>query len=154
VTSDARCEVWFYHLERSSLDQVLPELLEKTLKRGWRALVRAAAQDRLDHLDSWLWAYRDDSFLAHGLDGEPQATQQPILLTLREGNPNGAKALFLIDDAPTGALDPFDRCMIVFDGRDQAAVTSARTRWSSLKGAGHPVAYWKQGESRGWERSA
>ena len=22
------CEVWFYHLERSSLDQILPELLE------------------------------------------------------------------------------------------------------------------------------
>ena len=34
------CEVWFYHLERTSLDQALPELLEKTLARGWKALVR------------------------------------------------------------------------------------------------------------------
>ncbi|MDB5454933.1 MAG: polymerase chi subunit HolC, partial [Caulobacter sp.] len=34
------CDVWFYHLERSALEQVLPELLEKTLGRGWRALVR------------------------------------------------------------------------------------------------------------------
>ena len=31
------CEVWFYHLERTALDQALPELLEKTLAKGWRA---------------------------------------------------------------------------------------------------------------------
>ena len=36
------CEVWFYHLERSGVDQVLPELLDKTLAKGWKALVRAA----------------------------------------------------------------------------------------------------------------
>jgi DNA polymerase III subunit chi len=154
VSEAAKCEVWFYHLERSSLDQILPELLEKTLKKGWRALVRASGQDRLESLDSWLWAYRDDSFLAHGLETEPQAARQPILLTLGESNPNGAKALFLIDDAAPGELSEFERCMIVFDGRDDAAVGSARVRWSRLKTQGHPVAYWKQGELRGWERSA
>ena len=36
----AACEVWFYHLERTALDQALPELLEKTLPEGWKALVR------------------------------------------------------------------------------------------------------------------
>ena len=35
-------EIWFYHLERSTLDQVLPTLLEKTLERGWRALIKSA----------------------------------------------------------------------------------------------------------------
>ena len=154
MPDDAACEVWFYHLERSSLEQVLPELLEKTLNKGWRAVVRATDQDRLDHLDSWLWAYRDDSFLAHGLDSEPQAAKQPVLLTLGEDNPNGAKAMVLVDDAPPGDLCRFERCMIVFDGRDPAAVLGARATWTRLKAAGHPVAYWKQGESRGWERSA
>ena len=37
------CEVWFYHLERQGLDQVLPALLERTLQKGWRARVRAAS---------------------------------------------------------------------------------------------------------------
>ena len=45
--SDAKPEIWFYHLERSTLDQVLPGLLEKTLQRGWRALVRGAVAHRL-----------------------------------------------------------------------------------------------------------
>ena len=40
------CEVWFYHLERTSLDQALPELLEKTLARGWKAVVRTAFKPR------------------------------------------------------------------------------------------------------------
>ncbi|WP_395651934.1 DNA polymerase III subunit chi, partial [Brevundimonas sp.] len=44
-------EFWFYHLERSSLDQVLPELLDRTLKRGWRALVKVADAHRLEDID-------------------------------------------------------------------------------------------------------
>jgi DNA polymerase III subunit chi len=148
------CEVWFYHLERASLEQVLPELLEKTLARGWKALVRAASQDRIDHLDSWLWAYRDDSFLAHGVVAEPLAERQPILLTTGEENANGAEALFLIDDAPAASLADFERCILIFDGRDKDALAAARGRWSGFKKAGHEVAYWKQGETRGWERQA
>ena len=29
-------EIRFYHLTRKTLEQVLPELLEKTLARGWQ----------------------------------------------------------------------------------------------------------------------
>ena len=76
--SDAKPEIWFYHLERSTLDQVLPGLLEKTLQRGWRALVRGAVAHRLDDIDEHLWTYRDDSFLPHGQASEPHAARQPI----------------------------------------------------------------------------
>ncbi|MGE4244780.1 MAG: DNA polymerase III subunit chi, partial [Parvibaculaceae bacterium] len=31
-------EVLFYHLERQTLEAVLPRLLEKTIERGWRAV--------------------------------------------------------------------------------------------------------------------
>src|SRR6185369_5333042 len=92
-------EVWFYHLERTALDQALPELLEKTLAKGWRALVRSPAPERLEHLDGWLWSWRDDSFLPHGVAGEPQAARQPVLLSTGEANDNHANALFLIDGA-------------------------------------------------------
>ena len=65
----AACEVWFYHLERTGLDQALPELLQKTLARG--------EQHRL-----------------------------------------------------------------------------ARRRWATLKGAGHPVSYWRQSDQGRWEKQA
>ena len=152
--TDGACEVWFYHLERTSLDQALPDLLEKTLARGWRALVRSTARERVDHLDGWLWSYRDDSFLPHGRDDEPFPERQPVLITTAMENANGADALFLIDDAEPGDIGPFARCVVLFDGRDEAAVAAARRRWSGFKAAGAAVSYWRQGESGGWRKEA
>ena len=151
---DSSCEVWFYHLERTSLDQALPELLEKTLARGWKALVRATERDRVDHLDGWLWSYRDDAFLPHGRDDEPMAERQPVLITLSMENPNGADALFLIDGAEGGEIGGFKRCLVLFDGRDDAAVAAARRKRSGFKASGAAVSYWRQGESGGWRKEA
>ena len=150
---EATCEVWFYHLERTGLDQALPELLEKTLARSWRALVRTREADRIEHMDGWLWSYRDESFLPHGLAEEPNAARQPVLLTTGEENLNEAHALFLLDGAEPGDLSPFARCVVLFDGRDEAALAVARAQWSQVKGAGYPVSYWKQ-QARGWEKQA
>lgn len=146
-------EVWFYHLERSGPEQVLPELLEKTLGRGWRALVRAPATDRIEHLDGWLWSYRDESFLPHGVADEPQAERQPILLTTSAENRNAAQALFLLDGADFGELEGFERCIVLFDGRDDAALAAARRQWSQAKGKGYSCSYWRQA-ARGWEKQA
>ena len=148
------CEVWFYQLERTGLDQALPELLQRTLARGWRALVRSPDLHRLEHLDGWLWSFRDDAFLPHGLASEPHAARQPVLLTPGEGNPNGAQALFLLDDAEPGALDGFERCLILFDGKDEAATASARVRWSQLKAGTGLVSFWRQSAEGRWEKQS
>jgi DNA polymerase-3 subunit chi len=146
-------EVWFYHLERTGLDQALPELLEKTLARGWKAVVRSPGRQRLEHLDGWLWSYRDDSFLPHAPDDEPGASRQPILLTTGFDGPNAAEALFLVDGAEPGELDGYARCLVLFDGRDEAQLALARAQWSALKAKGLSLSYWKQ-QARGWEKQA
>lgn len=147
------CEVWFYHLERTGLDQALPELLEKTLARGWKAIVRATKSERVEHLDGWLWAYRDESFLPHAPADEPGAARQPILLTTSDENLNGADALFLVDGAEPGELGDYTRCVVLFDGGDEAALATARRQWKSVKAKGLPASYWKQ-QARGWEKQA
>lgn len=154
VSSDPSPEIWFYHLERSTLDQVLPGLLEKTRERGWRAVVRAGDPGLLDDIDERLWTYRDDSFLAHGRAGEPEPARQPILLTAGLENPNGAQALFILDQSELGDTKGFERCFIIFDGRDEAAVAAARVRWKTLKDAGADLAYWKQSPEGRWEKAA
>ena len=148
------CEVWFYHLERTSLDQALPDLLEKTLARGWRALVRCMADERVEHLDGWLWSYRDESFLPHGVEDAPHTDYQPILLTRGVDNPNGAQALFLLDGAEPGPLDEFERCVVLFDGRDETATSAARERWREVKAAGYSASYWRQSEAGAWRKQA
>jgi DNA polymerase-3 subunit chi len=152
--TDTPCEVWFYHLERSSAEQVLPELLEKTLGRGWKALVRGVDKGRLEGLDAHLWTWRDDAFLPHGLATEPMAERQPVLLTDQPDNPNGGDAVFLLDGAEPGDLAGVSRCVLLFDGRDESALAQARGRWAVFKKAGHPVSYWRQGVERGWEKQA
>src|SRR5689334_25151358 len=90
-------EVLFYHLKGQTPEQVLPTLLQKSLARGWRVVVQAASEERVEALDAHLWTYRDDAFLPHGTDREPQTASQPVLLTTRDDNPNGAEVRFLID---------------------------------------------------------
>ena len=147
-------EVWFYHLERTGLDQALPELLEKTLARGWRALVRCAGRDRLEHLDGWLWSYRDDSFLPHGIAEAPEASRQPVLLTTAVDNLNRAQAVFLLDGAEAPPMEGCERCVVLFDGRDPAALTAARERWREVKAQGRPASYWRQSEEGAWRKQA
>ncbi len=147
-------EIWFYHLERSTLGQVLPGLLEKTRERGWTALVRAGDARTLDEIDEHLWTYRDDSFLAHGRANEPHPERQPILLTDRLENPNAAQALFIVDGAELGDTETLERCFIIFDGRDEASLQGARARWKALKDRGANLAYWKQSPEGRWEKAA
>jgi DNA polymerase-3 subunit chi len=145
-------EIWFYHLERSSLEATLPPLLERCLARGWRAIVRGGLRERLEALDVALWTYRDDSFLPHGLDDAPGPERQPVLLTTQGGNPNAAQALFALDGADVGDAAAFARTCLVFDGRDDAALSGARARWKALKQAGAKLAYWRETPDGRWEK--
>lgn len=151
--AEASGEVWFYHLERSTLDQVLPELLDRTLQRGWRARVRVADADQRREIDERLWTWREDSFLAHGLADEPHAERQPILLTGDDANLNRSQALFIVDQSDMSLTEEFERCFIIFDGRDDAALGTARTRWKALKDQGANLAYWKQSAEGRWEKA-
>jgi DNA polymerase-3 subunit chi len=145
-------ELWFYHLERSEIEQALPPLLEKCLQRGWRALVRGGSAERLDALDASLWTYRDESFLPHGRDTEGDPARQPVLLTLADGNANSAQALFVIDGAEPGDLSGFERACLIFDGRDENALNSARMRWKQAKENGIVASYWRESAAGKWEK--
>lgn len=153
MTEAAQTEIWFYHLERSELDQVLPELLDRARQRGWRSLIQCADQNRLSQIDDRLWTWRDDAFLAHGLAGQPHEERQPILLSESGENRNAAQALFIIDGSPLGDTAGLERCFILFDGRDDAALQGARDRWRALKQGDLPLAYWKQDEEGRWTRA-
>jgi DNA polymerase-3 subunit chi len=146
-------EVLFYHLQNLTLDKVLPPLLEKSLQRGWRVVVQSTLEERAEALDAHLWAYRDDSFLPHGTWRMPDAGSQPILLTVEEGNPNGAQVRFLIDNAALPAdADQYERMVLVFDGDDDAALAAAREAWTQCKARGFDVTYWQPDDAGRWQR--
>jgi DNA polymerase-3 subunit chi len=148
-------EVLFYHLQRQPLERVLPLLLEKSLERGWRVVVQAASDERVEALDAHLWTYRDDAFLAHGTYRESEAALQPVLLTVHDDNPNGASVRFLIDGTPVPQdAARYQRIVLLFDGEDDDAVAAARTRWTEVKEQGFEATYWQADENGRWQKKA
>ncbi|MGE0501309.1 MAG: DNA polymerase III subunit chi [Rhizobiaceae bacterium] len=147
-------EVYFYHLTESTLEEALPPLLEKSLQRGWWAVVQTGSEERRDALDAHLWTWREDSFLAHGTDRDTHPEHQPVLLTTGTANMNGAKARFLVDGAEPGDVTTYERTVLIFDGHDEGQLGAARSHWRVLKEAGHEVTYWQQSSERRWERKA
>jgi DNA polymerase III subunit chi len=152
TTANGKTEVLFYHLERQGLESVLPSLVEKTLERGWRAVVQAGSQERLASIDLALWTYKDDSFLAHGQAKDGHAAEQPVFLTTGSEIPNGAGVRFIVDGAETQEFSGFVRIVFMFDGNDADAVARAREQWKAAKGAGCPVTYWQQSAAGKWEK--
>lgn len=152
-------EIWFYHLERTSVEDTLPPLLEKCVERGWRAVVRCADPANLEALDVSLWTYRSNSWLPHGKScgdaGEDD--RQPVLLVhppeLDSDLVLNAPALFLLDGADWTGVAGMERIFVIFDGRDEDAVARARTDWRRAKEAGFRPAYWRQSEDGKWARS-
>lgn len=146
-------EIRFYHLSQISLQQALPELLEKVLERGWRAVVFASSPERVEALTQSLWTYREGSFLPHGnsKDGNPEL--QPIWLTSLDENPNNANVLMLTENMTSENLASFELLCQLFDETEDGAVDAARARWQEYKGQGHVLTYWQQTE-RGWEKRA
>ena len=148
-------EVLFYHLTDTSLERTLPDLLERTLARGWRALVRCGSEQGLAALDDHLWTWRDDAFLPHGTRASAHPAREPVYLTLGEENPNRADVLMLVDGARAGVaeLAAFARACLIFDGADPAAVEAARRDWRAVRDAGLTAVYWAREDGR-WTRKA
>ncbi len=150
-------ETLLHHLERRSPEDVLPGLIEKTLERGWRAVIRCESAERGGRSMALLWTYDDASFLPHAQQGDGDSAKQPVLVTVEEGNANAANVMFFVGGAnPTAwhAVNDLTRVVLMFDGRDAQMLGAARASWKDAKAAGHDVTYWKEMPSGKFEKQA
>jgi DNA polymerase-3 subunit chi len=146
----------FYHIQKQSLEEVLPVLLAKAYDTGNRVCVKTNSEERVAYWNNYLWTYNDESFLPHGSKKDGFAAQQPILLTADSENINDATFLFLTDGAemaPDKAA-AYTRIFNLFDGNSAEALAQARTLWKTYKDADFEVYYWQQNERGKWEQKA
>ncbi len=146
-------EIGFYHLTQTALEPALGQLLSKILASGQRAVVQASSDERVEALTRALWTFQTDSFLPHGSAKDGHAEDQPIYLTAKPERPNGATVLLLVDGAEAEADAGVDRILIMFDGRDQAALGQARHAWKKHQASGDKLVYWQQTERGGWKKA-
>lgn len=151
VRSERLTDILFYHLEQMPLEKVLPQLLEKTLERGWNAVIEVGDDDRAEALDASLWTWNDESFLPHGMTGSDFDAQTPILLTTNGNNPNAAAIRFFVGRAVPDDIGDYQRLVFMFDGHDPDAVAEARQAWKALK-PDNDCTYWQQEASGKWAK--
>ena len=133
-------EVYFYHLERRTLDRCAADparaVAQARLARRGAGGERGARRGA----DTLLWTYREESFLPHGTARDGRAAAHPIYLTAGDDNPNAAQVRFLVDGATLADASPYARVVFIFDGRDADAVARARAKWQAAKARGMPSA--------------
>jgi len=142
----------FYHLLHQPLSHALPKLMSKVNDAGLKAVIKVGTAERMGELDEILWTYSKQSFLPHGHMKSKFPDQHPIYLTTGDENPGRATILILVDNMESDDLTKYDRCLEMFDGTNQEAVTAARARWKTYKEAGHELTYWQQTEQGGWDK--
>lgn len=146
----------FYHLQKSSIENILPKLLEKGYATGKKIVLKIGSEERIDFINNSLWTYDETSFLPHGSKKDGNAEHQPIWLTSDDDNPNGALLLFLIDDAYTDIenVSKYERIFLIFDGNNEISLQKARDFWKQLKSNGKDCFYWQQDEKGAWIQKA
>ena len=149
-------QVDFYHLQKQSLENVLPKLLEKAYATGKPIKVKVGNEDRVEFINSALWSYDEQSFLPHGSKKDGFGEDQPIWISSGDDAPNQAVFLFLVDGATVtpDVLSQYERVFNIFDGNSEAALNQARAFWKELKTSGNTINYWQQDDAGKWNKKA
>lgn len=147
-------EILFYHLTQTTLEKTLPSLVERSIERKWRVSIQFNNETRRDEVDTHLWTFSPQSFIAHGLESDDWSSQQPVVLTCVDNNPNQSTVRFCVEGAICECPSDYERLVIIFDGQNQDQLNSVRQQWKEFKVAGYNLTYWQQNENQKWEKKA
>jgi len=146
-------EIRCYHLNTRTLDQALPEIVQKALSIGHKIMIRAGDDKEVERLSDILWTFRADSFIPHGSKKDGHPDKQPVWLCANNDNANGANVLIVTHGTQMESLDGYTLVCDMFDGRSDDIVIAASARYKTYKDAGYSLTYWQQTD-KGWEQKA
>lgn len=88
--------VKFVKLERQEKTRLLCRLAEEQFSAGKRVLVLVQDDNQAVSLDRFMWTWEKGAFLPHAFNnGSVDCLEEPIVITVREDNPNGAPVLIM-----------------------------------------------------------
>lgn len=125
-------------------------LLRKATGSGAKVVVTADPAF-LQELDAALWSLAPHEFLAHGLEGCPDAVwqQSPVVLaSAAHDTPHHNVLVNLGQDVPDG-FSRFERLIEVVSAEDAADRDAARTRWKHYADRGYAITRHDLAQKRG-----
>ncbi|MBA5723824.1 DNA polymerase III subunit chi [Candidatus Liberibacter sp.] len=136
---------FFFYLSQNWQKDLLL-FLEKSYRSRQRVVVQCGSEEMRDVLNEYLWTWKADSFLPHGVDvGEEGVCSsiQPILLTISSDNANLATVRFFVDNAicRNEDIDLYNKLVFIMDSHSQESLRLARKSWQYLKNQGYKLAF-------------
>ncbi len=125
--------VHFYVIKSGHRDRIACQIVEKAVAQGHRVHVRVADRQAAETMDTQMWTFRDQSFLAHSLGESPSPH---IRVTIHdEWLPQERDVLVnLADDLPED-YESFQRVAEIV-GPDDASKTHGRARFRQYRELG------------------
>jgi len=88
--------VKFAKLERPEKARLLCHLAEEQFNNGKRVLIRVQDDNQAVSLDRFMWTWDKGGFLPHAFNnGSVDCLDEPIVISVRENNPNAAAILIM-----------------------------------------------------------
>lgn len=142
----------YAHSEKTFL-KTAPQLLEKVYESGKRAVVMVD-EVFLDLLDSQLWTYTPLVFLPHGSSKMGYEADQPIWLTSRVENPNGAEVCVLVDSQSPQELQSqgFVRILDLYRKGDKESEDRFAQRCAFYRQQEWSLTIWADSPNGSWEK--
>lgn len=129
--------VEFVKLDRPERARLLCELAEEYHLQGERVLVVVQDDNQGVTLDQFMWTWKKGSFVPHVYDnGAVECLDEPVVITTREMNANGARVL--VAGRPC-SLDFARQFQVVLDFAevyDDALREASRNRFRAFREAG------------------
>ncbi len=147
-------EVRFYHLTKKTLEQALPDLLERVLDLGRKAVIKVANDEAIPLMSKHLWVCRRGGFFPHGIEGDNHPDYDPLWLTSKDDNPIGANTLVLTQGVEASNIEDYEIVCEMLNGQNDNEVKAARERWKIYKDQGLELTYWQQSEKGAWDKKA
>lgn len=143
----------FYHLHKNTLEETLPKLVAKAYETGKNIKIKVGNELRVEFINSLLWTFDEESFLAHGTKKDGMTDLQPIYISYEDDVPNSAKLLFLVDGAESDIekVSDFERVFYIFNGQVEDELNKARSMFKKFKTNGDEMHYWQQTELGAWK---
>lgn len=127
----------FVKLERPEKARHLCELAEEFFLQGHRVLVIVQDDNQGVTLDQFMWTWKKTAFLPHVYDnGAQECFDEPVVIGLREENPNGAEVLIAGRPCSVDFIRHFRLVIDFAEVYDETLRETARERFKTFREAG------------------
>lgn len=130
-------KVEFVKLKKPEKALHLCELAEEFFTSGERVLIMVQDDNQAVTLDRFMWTWKKGSFLPHAFDnGAVDCLDEPVVITVEERNPNGARVLIMGNPASFQFAQQFERIIDFAEIHDDDLAEAARRRFALFREAG------------------